>query len=120
MSLKIVVFTFVFAFKREGLNSLPSVRVCRYILSSTVPKACLRSSKKKITKTVGANMQPCLTPLRILKGLDTFPSCCTVPPHTVMKRLNKTFQFRWASYLGKHFEQTVSTYHIKSFYEINE
>ena len=42
-----------------------SICVCRYINSSTVPKACLISSDKEVAKSVGVDTQTCLTPLRI-------------------------------------------------------
>ena len=61
-SLQTARLTLLFYFKQGGLNSLPSVHVCRYISSSNVPKACLRSSEKKIPMSVEASTQPCLTP----------------------------------------------------------
>ena len=91
MSLIIACFTFVFAFRREGLNSFPSVRVCRYIPSSAVPKSCLRSSEKKILKIVGANTQHYLTPLRILKGLDTLTGVIIIKKKQCIFKITQWF-----------------------------
>ena len=55
ISFILVFFTFVFTFKREGLNSLQLVRVCKYISSSAASKACLSSSETRIPKSVGAS-----------------------------------------------------------------
>ena len=61
------------------MKSLPFDLVRRQILSDAVPKACLKSRAKKILKSVGARMHPCLTPLRMSKGLEELPFNCTVP-----------------------------------------
>ena len=53
ISLIILYFTFVFPFKREGLNIFLSVRVCRYTPFFAVPKGRLRSSEKKTPNSVG-------------------------------------------------------------------
>lgn len=92
MFLIIVFFTFVFAFKREGLDIFPSVRV-HFIPSSAVLKACLGSSDKKIAKNVSASTQSCWTALTILIGLDIFLSCCTVPHIFLLKDLMRPLNF---------------------------
>ena len=47
--------SFVLTFKWDGLNNFPSVRVCRCIPYSAMPKPCLRSSKNKMPKSVEKN-----------------------------------------------------------------
>ena len=116
ISVIIVFFTFSFAFKREGSNSFPSVRVCRDIPSSAVQKICLRSSEKKIPKSIGSSTQPHLTQIWILKGQISIALYSI--PNILMKRIHETFYCWWASFLGKNIQQTVSTYHIKCLCEI--
>ena len=71
--------TFVLALRRTRLKSLPSDLVGRQIHSDAVLKACLKSRAKKIPKSVGARTHPCLTQLRMSKGLEELPLNCTVP-----------------------------------------
>ena len=85
MSLMMASRTFVLALRRPRLKSLPSDLVRRQIPSDAVPKACLKSRAKKIPKSVGARTYPCLTPLRMSKGLEELPLNCTVPFMSVWK-----------------------------------
>ena len=78
MSLMRASRNFVVAVRQAGLKSLPSFLVCREISSVVVPKSCFRSREKKIPKEEGARMQPCLTPLQMLKGSEGLPLNCTV------------------------------------------
>ena len=77
--------TFVLALRRPRLKSLPSDLVYRQIASDIVPKACLKSRAKKIPKSVEARTHPCLTSLRMSKGLEELPLNCTVPFMLVWK-----------------------------------
>ena len=81
MSLLITLRTFVLALslRPARLKSLPSDRVRRYIPYVVVSKACFSTRPKKISKSVGARTQPCLTPLRISNGSEELPLNCTVP-----------------------------------------
>ena len=79
MSLMKASRTYALALRWPRLKSLPSDLVRRQIPSDAVPKACLKSTAKKIPKSVGARMHPCLTPLRMSKGLEELPLNCTVP-----------------------------------------
>ena len=65
MSLMRTSWSFVLALRRPRLKSLPSDLVRRQIPSDAVPKACLKSRAKKIPKSIGARMHPCLTLLLI-------------------------------------------------------
>ena len=58
------------------MKSLPSDLVHRQIPSDAVPKACLKSRAEKIAKSVGARAHPCLTPLRMSKGLEELSLNC--------------------------------------------
>ena len=69
--------TFILALRCPRLKSPPSDLVC--IPSDAVPKACLKIMATKIPKSVGARTHPCLTLLRMLKGLEELPLNCTVP-----------------------------------------
>ena len=68
--------TFVLALRQPRLKSLPSDLVRRQIPSDAMPKACLKS-RAKITKSIGARTHPCLTSLRMSKGLKELPLNCT-------------------------------------------
>ena len=66
----LVFFTFVFAFLRNGLNSLPSVRVFRFVLSSAVSKSFSRKKvKRRCQKECWGCFLPCLTPFASFKRL---------------------------------------------------
>ena len=71
--------TLVLARSLAGLNNFPSERVRGRTLSTAKPKACFRRMEKKIMKSVGANTQPCLTPMLMSKASDELPSNLTVP-----------------------------------------
>ena len=67
--------TLVLARSLAGLNNFPSERVRSRRPSTAEPKACFRRMEKKIVKSVGANTQPCLTPMLMSKAsllLSTF------------------------------------------------
>ena len=56
-------------------------------------KSLFEKQRKEIPKSVGASTQPCLTPLKILDGLNTFSSCCTVPHIFLQKNSMRPFNF---------------------------
>ena len=79
MSLMRASRTLVLALRRPRLKSLPADLVRRQIPLDAVPKAGLKSRVKKIPKSVGVRTQPCLTTLKLSKGLEELPLNCTVP-----------------------------------------
>ena len=78
MSLMRTVRTFVLALRRAMLKSLPSDRVLRLIPYVVVSNAFFSNRPTKIPKSVGARIQPCLTPLRLLNGSNELPLNCIV------------------------------------------
>ena len=75
--------------------------VRRQIPSDAVPKACLKSRAEKIPKSVGARTHPCLTPLRMSKGLEELPLNCTVPYMIVWKESIMLCNFGGQSIFGR-------------------
>ena len=85
--------TLVLARSLAGLNNFPSERVRSRTPSTAEPKACFRRMEKKIVKSVGANAQPCLTPMLMSKASDELPSNLTVPRDPSWKDLMKLRSF---------------------------
>ena len=85
--------TLVLARSLAGLNNFPSERVRSRTPSTAEPKACSRRMEKKIAKSVGANTQPCLTPMLMSKASDELPSNLTVPRDPSWKDLMKLRSF---------------------------
>ena len=50
----------------------------RYTPSLDNMKACFKCKVKKMSRRIGASMQPCLTPLLTPNSADITPSNCTV------------------------------------------
>ncbi len=71
--------TLALALRHVRLNRFPSLLVWMYIPSSDWLKAHYNTREKKMPKSVGARTHPCLTPLRIGKGVEYEPSYWTVP-----------------------------------------
>ena len=72
MSLMRTLRTIILALRRARLRSLPSDRIRRWIPSVVISKEYFSSRATKITKSVGARTQPCLTPLRISNALRSY------------------------------------------------
>ena len=78
MSLKRASRTFVLALRRPRLKSLPSDLVYRQIPLMLCQRRLNRRAKR-IPKSFGARTHPCLTPLRMSKGLEELMLNCAVP-----------------------------------------
>ena len=70
----------------------------------------------KITKSVGARTQPCLTPLRISKGSEKLPLNCTVPFVSVWK--DRSCSAVWVD--NRSLGEAISADQIKRLSEVNE
>ena len=69
--------------------------------ADAVPKACLKSRAKKIPKRVGARTHPCLTLLRMSKGLEELPLNCTDPFMFVWKDSIMLYDFDGQPIFGR-------------------
>ena len=78
MPLIIIFLTLDFVLSLAGLKNLPSDRVLRKMPPFESPNACVRSNEKKMSKWVRVRTYLCFTSLRMLKGLENFPSNSTV------------------------------------------
>ena len=106
MSLMRASRTFVLVLRRPRLKSLPSDLIRRQIPSDAVPKECLKNRSKKITKSVEARTHPCLTPLRMSKGLKERPLNCTAPFVFVWKDLVMLCNFCGQPIFGRIWKRT--------------
>lgn len=66
-----------------------------------VPKACFRSTAKKMPKSIGARMQPCFTPLRMSKASEVDLLKTTVPFMFLWKDLMIWRSFGGHTLLGR-------------------